>query len=153
MGRARAWAARNAHPVLTPATVTRGSDARALWQCGAAGHLWTATINHRSHGRGCPQCHLARGTLREGLRGECVCVLRAVAYWSSGFCRAWEPGAAVAWGAVNRHATLTPATVAGSSGFDALWRCAAGHHWDAPVYDRSRGRGCLRCRRWWQARS
>ena len=38
-----------------PATVTRHSTKRGRWVCGF-GHEWTATVDHRSNGRGCPSC-------------------------------------------------------------------------------------------------
>lgn len=36
-------------------------------------------------------------------------------------------------------------SVTSGSGYKALWRCAAGHEWRAPVYSRAAGRGCPVC--------
>ena len=38
-----------------PTTVTRRSGKKGRWVCGL-GHEWTATVDHRNDGRGCPSC-------------------------------------------------------------------------------------------------
>ena len=57
---AREWGRANAHRWLTPETVTKGSHAYALWQCWAAGHMWTAMVCDRGKGTGCPACYNER---------------------------------------------------------------------------------------------
>ena len=44
---------------LTPADVLPNSNKKVWWKC-SFGHEWQATINHRNHGRNCPQCYKAR---------------------------------------------------------------------------------------------
>jgi transposase-like protein len=46
-----------------------------------------------------------------------------------------------------RNGELRPAGVSPNSRQRVWWRCAAGHEWEAPVYSRTAGRGCLGCRR------
>ena len=40
-----------------PATVVAGSNKKMPWKCGAHGHEWETTVNHRTGGKqGCPVC-------------------------------------------------------------------------------------------------
>lgn len=41
---------------LHPTDVTRSSNKNVWWKCSTCGHEWKTTVNHRSAGRGCPQC-------------------------------------------------------------------------------------------------
>jgi hypothetical protein len=41
---------------LLPENVTPYSNKKVFWQCLRAGHTWSATINNRSRGSGCPKC-------------------------------------------------------------------------------------------------
>ena len=48
---------------LTASEVMPGSDKKAWWRCDK-GHDWTATIDKRTNGRGCPECwRLNRGEI------------------------------------------------------------------------------------------
>ena len=40
---------------VTPHSISCGSAQNVWWLC-AEGHEWKATINHRTQGRGCPEC-------------------------------------------------------------------------------------------------
>ena len=43
--------------ILTPDSVTFGSDKKAWWICSKnKSHSWLASISHRVHGRNCPFC-------------------------------------------------------------------------------------------------
>lgn len=44
---------------LTPLDVLPNSGKKVWWIC-SKGHEWQATINHRNHGRGCPQCAIEK---------------------------------------------------------------------------------------------
>ncbi len=46
-----------------------------------------------------------------------------------------------------RNGELRPGDVTANSRRRVWWRCDAGHEWEAPVYSRTAGRGCLGCRR------
>lgn len=39
-----------------PEEYTEFTNERVSWICSKSGHLWDATINHRSNGSGCPKC-------------------------------------------------------------------------------------------------
>ena len=144
--RAEAWGAHNAHAKLTPETVTKGSDAYALWRCARAGHVWTTVVVARATtGTGCRACLHAPGTLAPELRAECVAVLGPCGGWSEPFCGTWSAARSEVWAGRNKHASLTPASVTRGSGFHALWECGAGHRWTAMVNNRSKGNGCKQC--------
>jgi len=57
-----------------------------------------------------------------------------------------RPAIAGSWHPTH-NSTLTPADVSVGSGVRAWWRCRAdpGHEWQAPVADRTRGKGCPYC--------
>lgn len=48
------------HPTLngelTPADVVAGARDKVWWSCTTHPHVWNATINSRSQGKGCPEC-------------------------------------------------------------------------------------------------
>ena len=48
------------HPVLNgtlkPENISYKSNKKVWWECTVCGHEWQATVNHRSNGRGCPEC-------------------------------------------------------------------------------------------------
>lgn len=50
---------------LTPDMFTAGSNKKAWWICKADGHEWTATIDHRVKGSGCPVCAGRKGSVKE----------------------------------------------------------------------------------------
>ena len=47
------WAADNE---LMPSQVSYGSGKRIAWVCSTCGHRWTATLDNRKKGKGCPEC-------------------------------------------------------------------------------------------------
>ena len=48
------------HPILNgtlkPENISYKSNKKVWWKCTICGHEWQATVNHRSNGRGCPEC-------------------------------------------------------------------------------------------------
>ena len=101
-------------------TVTTGSDERVEWIC-YLGHVWRATVGHRSRGSGCPYCagqqvlagYNDLATLNPALAKEAV---------------GWDPSTVTEW-----------------SNKKVAWRCKKGHDWSVAVCDRSSGRGCPCC--------
>ena len=110
------------------------SHKKASWKCDACsdGHLhqWTASIQGRSNGRGCPQCS-----------GFKVCqhnCLATVAPW-----------AAAQWDYEANAALGTPDTVVANSIQPVGWHCqVCGHKWTVSPNSRAkRQSGCPMCAR------
>ena len=103
-----------------PTTVMAMSNQKRQWICDE-GHVWTATVDHRSAGRGCPMCAGRKvlagfndlATLRPDLAAQA---------------HGWDP-----------------TTVTAMSGKKRQWICDEGHVWTATVYNRSAGSGCPPC--------
>ena len=49
----------------TPKDFSVGSNFPAWWLCDYCGYEWPATVNHRTHGRGCPNCSKAQTSFAE----------------------------------------------------------------------------------------
>ncbi len=49
---------------INPEDLTCGSGVRVWWKCSICGNEWDATINHRTHGRGCPICKKGKIALK-----------------------------------------------------------------------------------------
>lgn len=45
-----------------PHRITSGSNRKVHWICRACGHRWSATVNNRTSGSGCPKCAFRYGT-------------------------------------------------------------------------------------------
>jgi hypothetical protein len=100
-----------------------GSNKTVKWHCKAHGHAWSAKVNDRSGGNGCPYCGKRAvlvgfndlATLRPDLAAELV-----------------------------DQTLATKLTV--KSNRKVNWRCNAhGHLWPALVASRASGRGCPYC--------
>jgi hypothetical protein len=102
-------------------TLTAFSNKKVDWVC-AAGHQWTAKINHRSNGSGCPFCS-----------GNQVL---------PGFNDFQTVNPALAAELVDQSLATT---LTASSSRKVDWVCAAGHQWAARVKNRSQGNGCADC--------
>lgn len=122
-GLAREW-----HPTknfsLTPKDVTPYSNKKAWWRCGK-GHEWTAGINERSSGGGCPYCAGKRTS-----KDNCLQTI------NPGLAREWHP---------SKNVPLTPKDVTPGSNKRAWWHCRKGHEWEAVINSRSAGIGCPYC--------
>ena len=103
-----------------PSTLMRGSGVKKEWKCNL-GHVWTATLNNRSSGIGCPYCNGNK-------------VLRGFNDLAT-----LDPGLA------NQADGWDPRTVARRAGLKKNWKCEFGHKWTALVSNRSAGNGCPTC--------
>ena len=112
---------------LTPEQVTVGSNQKVGWKCAPHGHQWSAVMNDRTNGRGCPYCAGKKvfpgfndlGSVNPTLAGE------------------WDQ---------ETNGSLTPEQVTVSSNKKVGWKCAPhGHQWAATVYQRTAGNGCPIC--------
>ena len=109
-----------------PDQVTVSSNRKVHWRCAARGHTWSATVNSRTRGNGCP-----------------VCSGRAVL---AGFndLLTLNPALAAEWDLEANDRGPDQVTV--SSGHKAHWRCAKyGHAWMTTVRHRTDGHGCPVC--------
>lgn len=109
---------------IDPETLTPGSNYKACWVC-AKGHRWSATVNNRSRGSGCPYC-----TNKKVLEGYNDLATT-------------HPEVAKEWSDRN---TLKPTEVVAGSNRAVWWLGDCGHEWEQPVGKRtSRGDGCVYC--------
>lgn len=109
---------------LLPSQVFAHSNKKACWRCKNCGQCWSAVINNRTKGAGCPfdagqqpspgQTDLA--TLRPDLAEE------------------WD---------YERNGELTPEMFTLSSHKMVLWKCKnCGQSWPATITNRAHGHGC-----------
>jgi hypothetical protein len=118
---------------LTAYQVGYASNRRAWWLCSTCGHEWSAVINSRGQGTGCPDCK--RRTI-----GQKNALPKPGQSFAERF-----PDIAAEWH-TERNQPLTPEQVAAGSRRRVWWRCrAGGHEWEAPVYSRANGFGCKAC--------
>jgi hypothetical protein len=110
---------------LTPCDVTPGSKRKVWWKCDK-GHDYTATVNNRKSGWGCPHCSGRYPSKEYNL---------AVKY--PDLMKEWHP---------IKNNELTPYDVVPGSHEKVWWICPYGHEWLSTVGSRAlRGRGCPSC--------
>ena len=115
------WSDRNE---LTPHDYYSHSTKKVWWVC-TKGHVYSATPNHRSRGRGCPFC-----SGNQALRG----------FNDLG---TTHPDLAEEWDVSKNERPFHSVTK--GSHYKAWWVCSLGHRWMTPVKDRSKGYGCPFC--------
>jgi Probable Zinc-ribbon domain len=112
--------AREWHPTkngsLLPSDVLPQSNMKVWWRC-KNGHDWTATIDNRSNGRGCPDCGNKRPS-----KGYCLAMA------NPSLAKEWHP---------TRNGKLIPKDVMPKSQKKAWWQCKKGHEWKATVSNRN----------------
>jgi hypothetical protein len=110
---------------LTPSGVVSRSNAKVWWQC-THGHVWQATVNARTGGKGCAVC--AGQIVLEGFND--------LATLYPELALEWHP---------TKNGDLTPSEVMGGTSKRVWWRCQEGHEWLANGANRINGRGCPSC--------
>lgn len=109
-----------------PSEVVFGSGRRFNWIC-KKGHRYSATIDSRNRGRGCPFCANKK-------------VLKGYNDLATVF-----PDIAIEWN-YEKNAHITPQSIVYGSGTRVWWKCNKGHEWMVPVVNRTRdGNGCPIC--------
>lgn len=117
---------------LTPATARPGSTKKVWWRCRKdPSHQWSARIDHRANGIGCPACSGRIATKATSLR-------------------ALHPKLVEEWHPIRNH-EFTPDDVRPGSRKRAWWRCRIdpSHEWESAIYNRVNGYGCPRCNSGW----
>lgn len=113
--------AREWHPAkngsLTPKDITAYSSRKVWWLC-PNGHVWSATVSERIHGRSCPNC--SKKEQPEEQPEQSI---------SQGF----NPDLAKEW-----HPTR-------NKSLRVWWLCPKGHEWSATVNERLLGNDCPYC--------
>ena len=112
---------------LTPHDVTSFNNRKVWWKC-EKGHEWSAIIQHRVKGTGCPVC--TNRVIKVGENDLATTHPHLVAEWD-----------------YEKNGSLTPQQVRYGSGKYVWWRCEKGHEWEARVSNRARGQGCPGCNR------
>lgn len=114
---------------LDPATLAAGSAERVAWRCLLEpAHVWETRVSSRTHGATACPFHM-------GIRVHPAESLAAFYPWLA---REWHPDRNI----------LRPDQVTRASARKVVWRCEAGHEWEAAVYQRTlSGSGCPECYR------
>jgi len=116
-----------------PQTITYGSAIKVWWTC-QQGHEWEASPNHRSRGRGCPECAKIQRFITK--RRNIVARRGSLASNNPDLALQWHP---------TKNAQLTPNDISVNSDERVWWLCEKGHEWDAPINSRNSGVGCPVC--------
>jgi hypothetical protein len=104
-----------------PTRFSKGHNKKLEWKCNI-GHIYSATINHRTNmNAGCPIC-----AGKQTLRGfnDLATTNPDLASEAEG----WDP-----------------TTITRGSNTKVLWKCPNGHTWKTAPTNRSRGEGCPSC--------
>lgn len=110
---------------LPPQDVTVNSNKRVWWKC-PKGHKWSATVNHRNQGSGCPYCSGRRAIERET------------------DLQTGNPELAKEWD-YEANGDLTPREIVVGSVKKSWWKCSKGHKWEETIANRINGNGCPYC--------
>jgi predicted metal-binding protein len=118
---------------LAPDSVRYACNDRAWWLCSTCQHEWSAVINSRGRGSGCPCC----ARQRTGRKNAKPKPGQSLAERFPELAAQWHP---------YRNQDLTPDSVSAMSGRAIWWLCGmCAHEWQAPVYSRANGYGCKPC--------
>lgn len=117
----------------SPETISYGSAIKVWWICEAR-HEWEASPNHRSRGRGCPECAKLQRSITK--RKSIVARHGSLASNNPELSHQWHP---------TKNAPLTPNDITVNSGERVWWMCSQNHEWEAPINSRNSGVGCPVC--------
>lgn len=119
---------------LEPATISPASKVKAWWRCGTCGHAWTASVQNRARGHGCPKC----GVTRRAATQSRVDYDRSLAAQRPDLVEELHP---------TDNPGLDSTQLGARSSRTLWWRCSTcGHDWRAAVANRTHGgTGCPVC--------
>ncbi len=109
----------------TPHNTAPYANYQAVWQC-EHGHVWKASVHHRTRGTSCPYC--ANHKVWVGFNDLATT----------------HPDVAAEWHPTKNGALLPQDIVAGST-VSVYWQCKAGHEWQRTVKSRTQGSRCPIC--------
>lgn len=110
---------------INPESILGGTHKKYWWKC-THGHEWEATVASRTkNNRGCPYCKGSRVNNENSFLAN-----------YSDIAKEWD-------GEKNDR---KPSDVTKKSEYKAWWKCSTcGHEWQAKVYSRAQGKGCIKC--------
>ena len=109
-----------------PHKLSVGSERKVWWKC-SKGHTWEAVCYSRVAGNKCPIC-----SGRKVLSGY-----NDLSTLHPNIALQWHP---------TKNGILTTNDVTANSHRKVWWLGSCGHEWEAPVSERTRGRGCPICK-------
>lgn len=110
---------------INPSMIPAASNKKVFWKC-VNGHEWSAQINSRIRGSGCPIC--AGKKVLPGYND--------LATLNPKLAKEWHP---------SKNFPLLPSDVTLRSGKRVWWICENGHEWNTTIHTRTRGCGCPIC--------
>lgn len=110
---------------LRPENFTANSNKKVWWKC-RKGHEWQASIGSRNSGCGCPYCSGQKVLI--GYNDLPTVNPTLVKEWN------WK-----------KNVEYKPEDFTANSSKPVWWKCDKGHEWQAPINNRSKGRGCPFC--------
>lgn len=130
--------AKDWHPTkngkLTPDNITYSSN-KEVWWLGQCGHEWSAKVNNRLNGNGCPVCYeesgrkiVHRRSLQKGIND--------LATENPGLASEWHP---------IKNGDLNPSDFLSGSKNKVWWKGKCDHEWESVINSRNRGTGCPYC--------
>lgn len=124
---------------LNPEHLSLQSGKYAWWECQLCKHRWTAPIQHRTSGRGCPSCK--KEVLRRKFKGKGIKPRRLLMEEFPELIEEWHR-------IKNQHINLNEIT-SGSSKIKVWWICSTcKHEWSSTVVSRTiRKSGCPKCKK------
>ena len=124
---ANQWHSKLNHPI-SPIQITKGMIATYWWKCDEGNdHIWEASPNNRTRGKGCPICS-----------GNKVVNSNCLSTTHPEIANQWHP---------TKNGELTPNDVSFGSDKNIWWKCNKGddHEWETTVSHRSEGTNCPIC--------
>jgi len=118
---------------LLPEYFTPKSHKKIIWQC-TFGHIYVASIAHRTNGRGCPKCAIydrAESTIK-------------AAIIKSGALAERHPLLIKEWD-YDKNKDINPLELSPGSKKKVWWKCKNGHEWLATIVNRTKGAICEIC--------
>ncbi len=110
---------------LKPSDVTCMSNRNVWWIC-EYGHEWSATIDHRTSGNGCPYC--ANKKTMKGFNDLATIRPDIVQTWN-----------------YEKNGSKKPSDYTDHSGAVVWWICEYGHEWRSSIDKRIQAKGCPVC--------